>query len=83
MKQEIQLIIQGLNKRVEITVVTVVRNVSTSRRRSTGSGGQLQTLELETASHESAAGELTGNQTHAVNNQKYTHSDFLITQVLP
>ena len=66
MKQEIQLIIQGLNKKIWW------RNIFTRRRRSSGSIGQLQKLELDRTAHESTVEDLAGNETYSVKNQEYS-----------
>ena len=56
------------------------RNIFTRRRKSAGSTGQLQKLELDRTAHESTVEDLAGNETHSMNNQEYNIEIFIIAR---
>ena len=66
--------IQGLNKGVKIKMMAMAMKYFHQEEEATNSRGQLQKLELDTTSHESAAGGPIENQTHSVNHQEYRHN---------
>ena len=73
MNQEIQLIIQDLNKSNSITMMTMVSKYFHEEEEINQFQRQFQKLELDRTPYESAAEDLARNQTHSLNNQEYRH----------